>query len=120
MSISCLTSMRVWELSNSRWSASFRLFLRCLSDHIPGLTAAFNDTLYCSEITRRLLLQQFRALADVVVTLELNEPTLILLGDGCRTATVTAFDANHCPGSVMFLFQGAFGSILCTGNKNAC
>ena len=30
--------------------------------------------------------------------------------------TVTAMNANHCPGSLMFLFEGYFGRILYTGD----
>ncbi|KAH9509335.1 5' exonuclease Apollo [Bulinus truncatus] len=29
---------------------------------------------------------------------------------------VTCFDANHCPGSVMFYFEGQFGNVLYTGD----
>ena len=48
--------------------------------------------------------------------LELDEPYTLPLDDiGKERLTVTLIDANHCPGSVMFLFQGYFGSILYTG-----
>lgn len=33
-----------------------------------------------------------------------------------HTARVTFFDANHCPGSVMVLLQGYFGTVLHTGD----
>lgn len=48
--------------------------------------------------------------------LELGEPYLLPLDDiGKERLTVTLIDANHCPGAVMLLFEGYFGSILYTG-----
>ena len=35
---------------------------------------------------------------------------------GEENMTVTVIDANHCPGAVMFLFDGYFGRILYTGD----
>ncbi len=35
---------------------------------------------------------------------------------GSVSITVTAIDANHCPGAIMFLFEGYFGRILYTGD----
>lgn len=50
--------------------------------------------------------------------LELGEPHLLPLDDiGKERLTVTLIDANHCPGAVMFLFEGYFGSILYTGER---
>ncbi|KAF9264590.1 hypothetical protein L218DRAFT_958303 [Marasmius fiardii PR-910] len=55
---------------------------------------------------------------DLLTTLHLNSPTQIEYaeGDGVR---ITAIDANHCPGSVMYLVQGTQGSILHTGDFRA-
>lgn len=33
-----------------------------------------------------------------------------------ETITVTLFDSNHCPGSVMFLFKGVIGTVLHSGD----
>lgn len=48
--------------------------------------------------------------------LEVGESHVLPLDEfGRETMTVTLIDANHCPGSVMFLFEGYFGTILYTG-----
>jgi len=55
--------------------------------------------------------------ANLIHALELDVPYVIpLTSSGDVTMTVTLMDARHCPGSVMFLFDGYFGRILYTGD----
>lgn len=49
--------------------------------------------------------------------LSLNESHCLTLAEEIdESLSVTLIDANHCPGAVMFLFEGYFGRILYTGD----
>ncbi len=51
--------------------------------------------------------------------LPLNQPVSVPLHTLTGTleiAEVTAMDANHCPGAVILLFRGYFGTYLHTGD----
>jgi len=55
--------------------------------------------------------------ASLIHALELDVRHVIpLTSSGDVTMTVTLIDAGHCPGSVMFLFDGYFGHVLYTGH----
>ncbi|KAH9980740.1 hypothetical protein BJV74DRAFT_85576 [Russula compacta] len=60
----------------------------------------------------------FSASRDLLRTLPLHTPTNIELHDNL-TVTLTLFDANHCPGAVMFLVEGPEGAVLHTGDFRA-
>ena len=71
------------------------------SDHYVGLKKSFSaGIIYCTEVTARLLLQQFKINPKYVCGLKMNEPIKLDCG-----AIVTLMDANHCPGSCIMLFQ---------------
>ncbi|KAH8831054.1 beta-lactamase-like protein, partial [Flagelloscypha sp. PMI_526] len=55
---------------------------------------------------------------DLLSPLPLNTPTDYELSDGC-TVRITAIDANHCPGAVMYLVEGNNGAVLHTGDFRA-
>ncbi|XP_061869296.1 5' exonuclease Apollo isoform X1 [Colius striatus] len=71
------------------------------SDHTVGLSCTWSRPLYCSPLTARLLRRRLQVGQSHAVGEEV---------------TVTLLDSNHCPGSVMFLFEGTFGTILYTGD----
>lgn len=88
------------------------------SDHTVGLTSTWsNRPIYCSPTTATLLRLKLQVKEQWIHPLELGEPHLLPLDDiNKERLTVTLIDANHCPGAVMFLFEGYFGSILYTGD----
>jgi DNA cross-link repair 1C protein len=105
------------------------------SDHLQGLESLKSPFVYCSAATRRLLLrmekyphrmnfmkgvlesrkQHYRHLKLVLKAIPLQCPTEIEL-DPLEKIRVTLFDANHCPGAVMFLIEGERKAILYTGD----
>ncbi|KAI5119407.1 hypothetical protein M0805_005950 [Coniferiporia weirii] len=55
---------------------------------------------------------------DLLRALPLGDPTKIEISND-DWVTITLIDANHCPGSVMFLIEGSKGAILHTGDFRA-
>ncbi|XP_027899963.1 protein artemis isoform X1 [Xiphophorus couchianus] len=103
----------------------------CHKDHMKGLKGPllkrklqFSRTvrLYCSFVTKELLLNnpKYAFWEEYVVPLELESPTQISLVDEAsgekEEIVVTLLPAGHCPGSVMFLFEGCHGNVLYTGD----
>uniref|UniRef100_A0A665UCP7 Protein artemis n=1 Tax=Echeneis naucrates TaxID=173247 RepID=A0A665UCP7_ECHNA len=103
----------------------------CHKDHMKGLKGPllkrklqFSRTvrLYCSYVTKELLLSnpKYAFWEEYIVPLELESPTQISLVDEAsgekEDIVVTLLPAGHCPGSVMFLFEGSQGTVLYTGD----
>jgi DNA cross-link repair 1A protein len=76
-----------------------------LADY-QGLTRGFrHGKVYCSLITARLVNMRIGLSWDQLHVLPLNERVNV---DGVY---VTAIDANHCPGSVIILFEPPNGKV---------
>ncbi|XP_024008810.1 uncharacterized protein LOC18993013 isoform X2 [Eutrema salsugineum] len=77
-------------------------------DHTVGISPSnIVFPIYSTPLTVSLLLQRHPQI-------EIGQSVIVDDPDG--EFRVTAFDANHCPGAVMFLFEGSFGNILHTGD----
>ena len=63
------------------------------------MTKHWKHPVICSHITAKLVLLKIRCDAKYLTALPLNQPEVI------ENVEVTLLDANHCPGSVMFLFK---------------
>ncbi|GAA0142733.1 DNA metabolism protein [Lithospermum erythrorhizon] len=81
-------------------------------DHSIGITLYASFPIYSTSITKSILLIHYPKLDEsLFVNIEIGQ-TLVIDGD----FSVTAFDANHCPGAIMLLFEGSFGNYLHTGD----
>ncbi|XP_068946416.1 5' exonuclease Apollo isoform X1 [Petaurus breviceps papuanus] len=107
------------DLWNLRRAGPARLFFltHLHADHTEGLSSTWARPLYCSPLTARLVHCRLQVSKKWIRALEVGESHVLPLDEiGQETMTVTLIDANHCPGSVMFLFEGYFGTILYTGD----
>lgn len=78
----------------------------CHTDHTKNLDSKWTRSrIYCSRLTKNLLVDLKNVDKDIIVDLELNT-THVMNIDLDETFNVTLIDANHCPGAVMFLFEG--------------
>ncbi|KAK7205881.1 DNA repair metallo-beta-lactamase-domain-containing protein [Myxozyma melibiosi] len=85
------------------------------SDHYGGLSKTWtHGKIYCSQATGNLVIQNLKVDPEYVIRLPMNER--IDLGQ----FYVTLIDANHCPGSALFLFETPRTRILHTGDFRAC
>ncbi|CAD6219083.1 unnamed protein product [Miscanthus lutarioriparius] len=81
-------------------------------DHYQGLTRSFcHGKIYCSSITASLVHHKIGIPWDRLHVLTLNEKHTI------AGVSLTCFDANHCPGSIIILFEPPNGkAVLHTGD----
>nr|XP_043608432.1 5' exonuclease Apollo [Erigeron canadensis] len=111
-------------ISVDRWEeGSQAYFLSHLhADHTLGLSPVWNHgPLYCTRITARLIPPKFPgfdlSLLRIVDVGRWYPLSLVSVSSGSETnAQFMAIDANHCPGAVMYLFRGEFGTMLYTGD----
>ncbi|CAK5281927.1 unnamed protein product [Mycena citricolor] len=74
------------------------------SDHYTNLSSSWkHGPIYCSEGTANLIIHMLSVDKKWVHPLPMDTPTLIPDTNGVR---VTLIEANHCPGSSLFLFEG--------------
>ncbi|KAK3333765.1 beta-lactamase-like protein [Cercophora scortea] len=108
------------------------------SDHLAGLESLRSPFVYCSAATKEMLLrlerfpcrinyakgilearvQRYKHLKSLLKPLPLETPTVLELSPGNKIR-VTLFDANHCPGAVMFLFECSNTAVLYTGDMRS-
>ncbi|GMI77077.1 DNA LIGASE 6 [Hibiscus trionum] len=79
----------------------------------------FKGIIFCSHLTSLLLIQTLKIPPRFIFPLPLNDPVVV---DGSE---VILIDANHCPGSVQFLFKvptknGIFERYVHTGDFRFC
>ncbi|KAJ6994537.1 uncharacterized protein [Populus alba] len=106
------TTFRVDAFKYLRGDCSHWFLTHFHMDHYQGLTRSFcHGKIYCSLITAKLVNLKIGIPWDSIHVLPLNQKICIAGVD------VTCLDANHCPGSIIILFEPPNGkAVLHTGD----
>jgi len=75
-------------------------------DHYIGLSRKWSKPIVCSSLTKRMVVNFLKVDARLVTTLDPGESRLF------DNVEVTSVDANHCPGSLMFVFRLTSGTTI--------
>jgi DNA cross-link repair 1A protein len=94
------------------------------ADHYGGLTKKFDHgMIYASTITKSLVVKLIGVDESKITVVDVGQEVEFTLENG-KVAKVTSIDANHCPGSVLFLFKIPNGNGWCsylhTGDMRFC
>jgi hypothetical protein len=74
------------------------------ADHYGGITSSWDaGPIYCSQTTANLVRTSLHVQPHLICPLPFDIPTTVPNTGGVQ---VTLLDANHCPGSSLFLFEG--------------
>ena len=110
--------VNIQKIENFNFSSfSFFTDFSPVVDHYQGLSNDWDyGIIYCTILTKRVLLNKFPMLKNVI-GLEYNKEYEIFLNPNKSIKyKVTLFDANHIAGSAMFLFDGPLGTFFHTGD----
>ncbi|CAL1390080.1 unnamed protein product [Linum trigynum] len=110
------TPFRVDAFKYLRGDCSHWFLTHFHMDHYQGLTKSFcHGKVYCSLITAKLVNMKIGIPWERLEVLPLNQKIQI------NGVDVTCLDANHCPGSVIILFEPPNGkAVLHTGDFRFC
>jgi len=83
-------------------------------DHYVGLGRHWLKPIICSTVTKRLAVSRFKLPERLFITMDVGEEAVV------AGVHLTALDANHCPGSLMFVLRLPTGlTTLHTGDFRA-
>lgn len=95
------------------------LLTHCHTDHLVGLNQSFNGRIYCTELTKRLLLLNEKYNRFMSNFHQVSLDVTFSVSVGGTTVYITPIDSYHCPGSCMFLIEGQDSNVLVTGDIRA-